>query len=63
MTNTRPAFRSGDQTQTAAQLENEWKTDARWNGIEREFTADDVIEFHYLLEDDAYIREFFAKRG
>jgi hypothetical protein len=27
------------------------------------FTADDVIEFHYLLEDDAYIREFFAKRG
>jgi hypothetical protein len=27
------------------------------------FTTDDVIEFHYLLEDDAYIREFFAKRG
>jgi predicted RNA-binding Zn-ribbon protein involved in translation (DUF1610 family) len=27
------------------------------------FTADDVIEFHYLLEDDAYIREFFANRG
>jgi predicted RNA-binding Zn-ribbon protein involved in translation (DUF1610 family) len=27
------------------------------------FTPDDVIEFHYLLEDDAYIREFFAKRG
>ena len=31
----------------------------------REFRKiqDDVIEFHYLLEDDAYIREFFAKRG
>ena len=27
------------------------------------FTPDDVIEFHYLLEDDAYIREFFANRG
>ncbi|HEV8089853.1 MAG TPA: hypothetical protein VGQ50_14420 [Actinomycetota bacterium] len=27
------------------------------------FTPDDVIEFHYMLEDDAYIREFFAKRG
>jgi predicted RNA-binding Zn-ribbon protein involved in translation (DUF1610 family) len=26
------------------------------------FTPDDVIEFHYLLEDEAYIREFFAKR-
>ena len=23
-------------------------------------TIDDVIEFHYLLEDDAYIREFLA---
>ena len=27
------------------------------------FTPDDVIEFHYLLEDDVYIREFFASRG
>ena len=27
------------------------------------FTVDDVIEFHYLLEDDAYVREFFANRG
>jgi predicted RNA-binding Zn-ribbon protein involved in translation (DUF1610 family) len=27
------------------------------------FTPDDVIEFHYLLEDDAYIREFFAERS
>lgn len=27
------------------------------------FTPDDVIEFHYLLEDDAYIREFFAERA
>jgi hypothetical protein len=24
------------------------------------FTPDDVIEFHYLLENDAYIREFLA---
>jgi predicted RNA-binding Zn-ribbon protein involved in translation (DUF1610 family) len=27
------------------------------------FTPDDVIEFHYLLEDDSYIREFFAERS
>jgi hypothetical protein len=27
------------------------------------FTPDDVIEFHYLLEDDAYIREFLAERS
>jgi predicted RNA-binding Zn-ribbon protein involved in translation (DUF1610 family) len=25
------------------------------------FTPDDVIEFHYLLEDDTYIREFLAE--
>ena len=27
------------------------------------FTPDDVIEFHYQLEDDSYIREFFANSG
>jgi predicted RNA-binding Zn-ribbon protein involved in translation (DUF1610 family) len=27
------------------------------------FTTDDVIEFHYLLEDDAYIRDFLASSG
>jgi hypothetical protein len=27
------------------------------------FTQDDVIEFHYLLEDDAYIRDFLASSG
>jgi predicted RNA-binding Zn-ribbon protein involved in translation (DUF1610 family) len=26
-------------------------------------TADDLIEFHYLLEDEAYIREFLASSG
>jgi hypothetical protein len=27
------------------------------------FTIDDVIEFHYLLEDDRYIQEFLASSG
>jgi len=27
------------------------------------FSVDDVIEFHYLLEDDRYIREFLASSG
>lgn len=26
-------------------------------------SADDLIEFHYLLEDDTYIREFLASSG
>ena len=24
------------------------------------FTIDDVIEFHFLLEDDRYLKEFLA---
>lgn len=27
------------------------------------FTADDVIEFHELLQDESYIREFLASSG
>jgi predicted RNA-binding Zn-ribbon protein involved in translation (DUF1610 family) len=27
------------------------------------FTIDDVIEFHFLLEDESYIREFLASSG
>ena len=27
------------------------------------FTIDDVIEFHFLLEDDRYIEEFLASSG
>jgi predicted RNA-binding Zn-ribbon protein involved in translation (DUF1610 family) len=27
------------------------------------FTIDDVIEFHFLLEDDAYLKEFLAGSG
>jgi hypothetical protein len=27
------------------------------------FSSDDVIEFHYLLQDDAYIREFLTSSG
>jgi hypothetical protein len=27
------------------------------------FSIDDVIEFHYLLEDDEYVRQFLASSG
>ncbi|CAN5210671.1 isocitrate lyase [soil metagenome] len=55
MTNTRP----GDQAQTAAQLENEWKTDARWNGIQRDYTAEDVIALRGSVREERTL----AKRG
>ncbi|MDP3209214.1 MAG: isocitrate lyase, partial [Rhodoglobus sp.] len=55
MTNIRP----GDQTQTAAQLETEWKTDARWNGVQRDFSAEDVIALRGSVREDRTL----ARRG
>ena len=51
--------RPGDQAQTANQLEAEWKTDARWNGIERDYTADDVIALRGSVREERTL----AKRG
>ena len=38
-----PPLRAGDQTQTAAELQEIWDTDPRWDGIERTYTAEDVV--------------------
>ena len=35
--------RPGDQTQTAAELQLEWDANPRWDGVRRDYTADDVI--------------------
>ncbi len=47
-TTTRP----GDQTQTADELETQWKTDARWNGIERDYSAEDVIAIRGSVREE-----------
>ncbi|MCS5732903.1 isocitrate lyase [Herbiconiux daphne] len=44
--------RPGDQTQTAADLERSWKTDARWNGIQRDYSADDVVALRGRVAED-----------
>src|SRR3990170_5530180 len=49
MTNT---IRPGDQTQTAAELESQWKTDARWNGITRDYSAEDVIALRGTVREE-----------
>ena len=54
-TTTRP----GDQTQTAAELESQWKTDARWNGIERDYSAEDVIAIRGSVREERTL----AQRG
>ena len=52
-------LRTGDQAQTAQELETEWKTDARWNGIQRDYTADDVIALRGSVREQRTL----AKRG
>ena len=51
--------RPGDQNQTAAELETQWKTDARWNGVERDYTADDVVALRGSVQEEHTL----ARRG
>ena len=51
--------RTGDQTQTATELATQWKTDARWNGVERDYTADDVIALRGSVQEEHTL----ARRG
>ncbi|MBX3093371.1 MAG: isocitrate lyase [Cryobacterium sp.] len=51
--------RPGDQTQTAAELESEWKTAARWNGVNRDYSAEDVIALRGSVREDRTL----ARRG
>ena len=51
--------RPGDQTQTAAQLETEWKTDARWSGIRRDYSAEDVVALRGSVREERTL----ARRG
>ena len=59
MTSEANSTRPGDQLQTAAQLETEWKTEARWNGIARDYTAADVIALRGSVREDRTL----ARRG
>ena len=51
--------RPGDQTETAAELETRWKTDARWSGVRRDYSADDVIELRGPVREERTL----ARRG
>ena len=54
-----PPLRAGDQTQTAAELEEIWSTDPRWDGIERTYTADDVVRLRGSVREENTL----AQRG
>jgi len=51
--------RTGDQTQTAAELETAWKTEARWSGVQRDYSAEDVI----ALRGTVQVEHTLARRG
>ncbi len=54
-----PPLRAGDQTQTAAELQEIWDTDPRWDGVERTYTAEDVIRLRGSVREDSTL----ARRG
>jgi isocitrate lyase len=51
--------RPGDQTQTAAQLEIQWKTNSRWDGVQRDYSAEDVVALRGTVQEDHTL----ARRG
>jgi isocitrate lyase len=51
--------RPGDQTQTATQLQSNWKTDSRWDGVQRDYSAEDVIALRGSVQPEHTL----AKRG
>lgn len=56
----RPAgLRAGDQVQTAAELREEWATDPRWDGVERTYSAEDVIRIRGSVREESTL----AHRG
>lgn len=52
-------LRQGNQTQTAAELQEIWDTDPRWDGVERTFTAEDVIALRGSVREESTL----AHRG
>jgi isocitrate lyase len=51
--------RTGDQVQTAAELRQSWESDPRWAGIERTYTADDVVALRGSVGEESTL----ARRG
>ena len=51
--------RPGDQTQTAVELQLEWDADPRWEGVRRDYTAEDVIALRGPVREERTL----ARRG
>jgi isocitrate lyase len=53
------AFRPGDQTETAADLEFAWAHDPRWANVRRDYTAADVVDLRGPVREERTL----AQRG
>lgn len=53
------SIRTGDNTQTAAELQKDWDTNPRWIGIKRDYTAEDVVRLRGSVTEEATL----ARRG
>lgn len=51
--------RTGDQVQTAAELQQSWESDPRWAGIDRTYTAEDVVALRGSVGEESTL----ARRG
>jgi isocitrate lyase len=51
--------RTGDQVQTAAELQQSWESDPRWAGIERTYTPEDVVALRGSVGEESTL----ARRG
>ena len=52
-------LRPGDQTETADQIRASWENDPRWDGIERTYTAEDVVRLRGSVREESTL----ARRG
>ena len=49
--------------QQAEQLKTSWKQDSRWNGIERPYTAEEVVKLRGSTLGDLSRRDLHGSRG
>jgi isocitrate lyase len=53
---------TGDQTETATELETEWAVDPRWRDVRRDYTAEDVIALRGPVREERTLARRGAKR-
>ncbi|KTR86307.1 Isocitrate lyase [Microbacterium testaceum] len=54
-----PPLRPGDQTETADEIRAAWENDPRWDGIERTYSAEDVVRLRGSVREESTL----ARRG